>query len=130
MVHFFNPQINKCHHTVLCQYFGDQFMLPEACCKKCDPELLRSHIEAVEGDFDTPRKLIRERQAHCLPRSNLKKIPTELTKNAFQKILVWRHRMWGQQSLSLHPTVNITPEIILVETDLASLASHIHVAST
>src|SRR5258708_10428325 len=130
MVHFFNPRINKCHCTVLCQYFGDQFMLPEACCKKCDPELLRSHIEAVEEYLHTHRKLIRKRQAHCLPGSNLKKLPSDLTKVALQKLLVWRHQMWDQRSLSLNQPINITPEIILVETDLASLASHIHVAST
>ncbi len=37
--------------------------------------------------------------------------------------------MWDQCSLSLNQPINITPEIILAETDLASLASHIHVAS-
>ena len=53
MVHFFNPWINKCHCTVLCQYFGDQFVLPKACCKKCNPELLRSHIEVVKEYLHT-----------------------------------------------------------------------------
>src|SRR5258708_38424919 len=91
MVHFFNPRINKCHCTVLCQYFGDQFMLPEACCKKCDPELLRSHIEAVGVYLHTHPKMIKETLTPFLPCSNPQQLPTQPTQVALQKLLVWQH---------------------------------------
>src|SRR5258705_11927230 len=102
MVHFFNPRINECHCTVLCQYFGDQFMLPKACCKKGNPKLLRSHIEAVKEDLHTHQKVKRELEAHRLPGSNLKKLPSDLTKATLPKLLVWQHQIGNQNSPSVY----------------------------
>ena len=105
-------------------------MQPEDCCRKCDPGLLESHAEAVEEYLHAHQKLIRKRQAHHLPGLNLKKLPSDLMKLVLQKLLIWQHQMWDQHPFPLNQPNNITPEIILAEMDLASLASHIHIAST
>ena len=86
-------------------------------------------MEAVKEYMHAHQKLIRKHQAHCLPGSNLKKLPSDLTKVALQKLLIWQYQMWDQCPFSFDKLNNLTPEVIIAEPDLTSLALHIHVAS-
>src|SRR5258708_27256959 len=132
MVQFFNPHEDECHHTVLCSYFGDMFVKPKDCCEKCDPSLLESHREAIKEYMlsltctGPKRKLLASR----LPGSSFKRLPSDLTKCALQKLLIWCHQTWADCVLSLNDLNVTSPEIMLGETDLVAFVSCIHIIST
>ena len=135
IVDFFNPGDGECPRVTVCRYFGDTLnrpLPPLRCCDKCNPETLDAHIQKVNTYQPTPLycQPKPKRRVMNAPGRSFPEMTRELKEKVYTALVNWQHRIWRSRPFSMDESDYLSPEIIIMNSDLSSLATNIHKATT
>ena len=131
LMDFLNPEDGKCPQVTVCHYFGDALNKPLHCCDKCNLEILETHLQKVNTYQVTPQ-YCQPKQRHRVMNTAGKSFPEmakELKGKVYLELVDWQHRIWRSRPFSFDEPNYISPEVIVMDSDLSNLASNLHKAS-
>ena len=133
IIDFFNPSGNECPRVIVCHYFGDMMTRPSpplCCCDKCNPGMLDTHLQRVNIYQPAPpyRQPKQKRRIMNTPGKSFPEMTKELKDKVYLELLDWRHWTWRSQPFSFDEPSYISPETIIMNSDLIHLASNLHKA--
>ena len=128
----FNPHHGECPRVVLCCYFGNEFTEVVHCSEHCDPGPLETHLAVVKDYMAVMagRKPKKSKQVGHLPGENFRKAPNDLHNYVRGKLLSWREDVWRKRPFSFDSPDDISPEVIIGEGDIHTLAEWLYTIST
>src|SRR5260370_5453283 len=130
---FFNPSDDECPQVMVCCYFGDtlnKLLPPLPCCDKCNLKILDGHIH--KANTYQPIPLYHQPKQKCqvmnAPSRSFPELTRELKDKVYLELIEWWHQIWRSRPFSLDESDYLSPEIIIINSNLSSLAVNIHKA--
>ena len=135
IVDFLNANGNDCPRVIVCHYFGDILTRPSpplCCCDKCNPEVLNAHLRKVITYLPTPPYCQPKQRRRMMnaPGKSFPEMMKELKHKVYLELVNWRHWTWRSRPFIFDEPNYISPEIIIINSDLLNLASNLHKVSS